>query len=140
MLRKAATCLLLTGCADFDLSGEWSGDLDCGPDDEYAVAFDLESTGTQSWTGTGTGDLECVIDNGVLADTIEPCTLNYDLEVTTASADGAFWVDMFMLDCTAIWNGNEYPDRECFGIWDIQYDGTDTLDGQWDICGFEATR
>jgi hypothetical protein len=114
----ALVLLLASSCS---LAGHWEGEVDCGSYD-MPVSVDLEADGGEY---TGEGELDC--SNAWGGD----CRQQFDL---TVEPEGGFGED-----CRVDF-GDGYEEGGCTDPDDVEWDGEDTITGEWNGCDIEIER
>lgn len=119
--------LFLFACTP--LTGEWTGEVDCG---EYAMDVSIEI----EWTGAeyeGDGKLDCTDYAG------SDCEQTFDIQIEPEGPVGEQELDVDLDDCHADVGGFE-SDVGCDNPDDVDWDGGDTITGEWAQCEFELER
>lgn len=119
--------LLLLACTP--LVGDWSGEVDCD-----GFAMDIEVS--LDWTGKeyeGEGTLDCTDYYG------SECEQTFDVQVRPESAFGEQELDVDVDDCE-IDAGGQSGEVGCDNPDDVEWDGANTITGDWAGCDAELER
>ena len=117
----------ITACTP--LNGDWSGEVDCG---DYAMDVEL----SVEWTGDqyeGDGQLDCTDYYG------SECEQTFDIQIDAEGPFGEQDLDVDLDDCEATLSGFS-SQVGCDNPDDVEWDGADTIDGDWSSCTFELER
>lgn len=121
------TLLFFIACTP--LNGEWSGEIDC---DDYSMDVDIEI----EWTGgeyEGQGTLDCTNYYG------SPCEQTFDIQMEAEAPFGEQDLDVDLDDCEAEIGGFQ-SQVSCDNPDDVEWDGADTITGEWSTCEFQIER
>lgn len=119
--------LILLACAP--LVGDWTGEVDCG-DYSMDVEVNLE------WLGDGyegEGKLDCTDYYG------SECEQQFDIEVDSTGPFGEQELDVDLDDCEYDLGGFSSP-VACDNPDDLEWDGGNTISGEWSSCDVELER
>ena len=122
-----STLLFLLACTP--LNGEWTGEVEC---ESYSLDVDIEV----EWTGSeyeGEGTLDCSDAAG------SPCEQTFDIQSGGEAPFGEQDLDVDLDDCRASYGGQE-GDVSCDNPDDVEWDGADSITGEWSQCEFELER
>lgn len=128
-MNRIVCSLLLLATACTPLQGAWEGEVNCDGE-ELEVVIDLE------WDGdayVGEGALNCTAYWGA------PCVQKFEVNVDPDQGPFAGELDVDIDDCRAETEDGEV-NLGCSSPDDVEWDGGDSIEGDWSECEFELER
>jgi hypothetical protein len=123
--------LVLAACRP-DLSGRWTGQMNCGGEELWDFAMDLDEQGLGTYTGPGAAEVMC--DN--VADW---CTLGWETTLVVPGTGDTQELDMALVGCAVDYQDERY-DVTCYEPkYVVLRDGW-KIEGYFDNCIFAAKQ
>lgn len=124
---RACCFVFLAACTP--LAGEWEGEVTCDGE-SLEVYVDLEWTGR---TYEGDGAINCTPYWGAA------CVQKFEVQVEPDDGPFAGDLDVDLDDCRAETADGE-AELGCDNPDDVEWDGADTIEGEWSGCDLELER